>query len=293
MITTNEMGLPEAFVNFVSNVRHNKPGTLSATTLLQGDKQIVLYDRHFDELKQDAADQLWASFGTAFHAIMEKQESNTFKEEAFEVQVGDWKVTGHLDSYDMEKEIIEDWKTTSVWKVIKQNFDEWKAQGLTYAWLIRKAGLNVQKCRFIALLKDHSKAEAKRKSDYPQKPVYIYQFDVTDADIEATEQRIINKIKSVTEAYKMQDDEIPPCTPEERWATETKYAVMKEGRQTAVKLCDDRPSAEAYMANLSPEHYIEERPGEHRRCQRYCPCAEFCNFYHEHVEKLENESASA
>ena len=291
MITTNEMGLPEAFVNFVSNVRHNKPGTLSATTLLQGDKQIVLYDRHFDELKQDAADQLWASFGTAFHAIMEKQESNTFKEEAFEVQVGDWKVTGHLDGYDMEKEIIEDWKTTSVWKVIKQNFDEWKAQGLTYAWLIRKAGLNVQKCRFIALLKDHSKAEAKRKSDYPQKPVYIYQFDVTDADIEATEQRIINKIKSVTEAYKMQDDEIPPCTPEERWATETKYAVMKEGRQTAVKLCDDMQSAEAYMANLPPKHYIQVRPGEDRRCQEYCPCAEFCNYYHEHVEQKEVQSA--
>ena len=291
MTTTNEMGLPEAFVNFVSNVRHNKPGTLSATTLLQGDKQIVLYDRHFDELKQDAADQLWASFGTAFHAIMEKQESNTFKEEAFEVQVGDWKVTGHLDSYDMEKEIIEDWKTTSVWKVIKQNFDEWKAQGLTYAWLIRKAGLNVQKCRFIALLKDHSKAEAKRKPDYPQKPVYIYQFDVTDADIEATEQRIINKIKSVTEAYKMQDDEIPPCTPEERWATETKYAVMKEGRQTAVKLCDDMQSAEAYMANLPPKHYIQVRPGEDRRCQEYCPCAEFCNYYHEHVEQKEVQSA--
>lgn len=291
MTTTNEMGLPEAFVSFVSNVRHNAPGTLSATTLLQGDKQIVLFDRHFGELTQDAADQVWASFGTAFHLIMERQKSNTFKEEAFEVQVDDWKVTGHLDSYDMEKEIIEDWKTTSVWKVIKQNFDEWKAQGLTYAWLIRKAGLNVQKCRFIALLKDHSKAEAKRKPDYPQKPVYIYQFDVTDADIEATEQRIINKIKSVTEAYKMQDDEIPPCTPEERWATETKYAVMKEGRQTAVKLCDDMQSAEAYMANLPPKHYIQVRPGEDRRCQEYCPCAEFCNYYHEHVEQKEVQSA--
>ena len=293
MITTNEMGLPEAFVNFVSNVRHNKPGTLSATTLLQGDKQIVLYDRHFDELKQDAADLVWSTFGTAFHSIMEKQESNTFKEEAFEVQVGDWKVTGHLDSYDMEKEIIEDWKTTSVWKVIKQNFDEWKAQGLTYAWLIRKAGLKVQKCRFIALLKDYSEAEAQRKPDYPRKPVYIYQFDVTDADIEATEQRITNKIKSVTEAYKMPDDDIPPCSPEERWATETKYAVMKKGRQSAVKLCDDQQSAEAYMANLSKEHYIEVRPGEDRRCQKYCPCAEFCNYYHEHVEQKQEEVQSA
>ena len=293
MTTTNVMGLPEAFVNFVSNVRHNAPGTLSATTLLQGDKQIVLYDRHFDELTQDAKDLVWSTFGTAFHLIMEKQKSDTFKEEAFEVQVDDWKVTGHLDRYDMEKEIIEDWKTTSVWKVLKHNFGEWKDQGLTYAWLLKHAGLNVQRCRFIAMLKDWSEAEMKRKPDYPRDPVFIYEFDVTDADLEETDARIRNKIKSVTAAYKMQDDEIPPCSPKERWDTETKYAVMKKGRQSAVKLCDDKQSAEAYMANLSPEHYIEERPGEHRRCQKYCPCAEFCNFYHENVKKPADESASA
>lgn len=292
MTTTNEMGLPEAFVNFVSNVRHNAPGTLSATTLLQGDKQIVLYDRHFDELTQDAADQVWATFGTAFHAIMEKQKSNTFKEEAFEVPVDEWKVTGHLDSYDMEKEIIEDWKTTSVWKIIKQNFDEWKAQGLTYAWLIRNAGLNVQKCRFIALLKDWSKAEAKRNADYPQKPVFIYTFDVTDEDLEATEARIKAKIKSVTEAYKLSDDEIPTCTPEERWTTETVYAVMKPGRKSSVKNFTNKESAEAYMATLPAGHYIETRPGEDRRCQEYCPCAQFCNHYKEHVALKEAEPAT-
>ena len=55
MVTTNEMNMPQAFVNYVSNVRHNPSGTLSATTLLQGDKQIVLYDRHFEEMTQDAA----------------------------------------------------------------------------------------------------------------------------------------------------------------------------------------------------------------------------------------------
>ena len=292
MQITNEMNLPEAFVNFVSKVRHNAPGTLSATTLLQGDKQIVLYDRHFDELTQDAADMVWSSFGTAFHLLMEKQNSNAFKEEAFEVQVDDWKVTGHLDSYDMEKEIIEDWKTTSVWKVIKRNFDEWKAQGLTYAWLIRNAGLNVQKCRFIAMLKDWSEAEARRNADYPRKPVFIYQFDVTDEELEATEARIRAKIKSVTEAYKLSDDEIPTCSPEERWTTETVYAVMKPGRKSSVKNFTDKESAEAYKATLSPEHYIETRPGEDRRCQKYCPCAQFCNHYKECVATKEAEPAT-
>ena len=292
MKITNELGMPEAFVNFVSNVRHNEPGTLSATTLLQGDKQIVLYDRHFDELAEDAADLVWATFGTAFHTVMEKQDDDAFKEEKFEVPVGSWKVTGKCDRYDMEHEIIEDWKTTSVWKIIYGDFKEWKAQGLTYAWLMKQAGLNVKRCRFLALLKDHSKTEAKRKSDYPQKPVFIYEFDVTEADLEETEKRIKAKIESVTQAYKLADDEIAPCSEEERWATATKYAVMKDGRKTALKVCDTMSDAQTYMRDVGGDR-IDVRPGESKRCADYCPCAQFCSFYHECVEQKTEEVQSA
>lgn len=292
METTNVLNMPAAFVNFVSNVRHNAPGTLSATTLLQGDKQIVLYDRHFDELTQDAADLVWATFGTAFHTVMEKQNDDAFKEEAFEVEVAGWKVTGRVDRYDLEHEILEDWKTTSVWKVIYKDFSDWKAQGLTYAWLMRQNGLNVKRCRFVALLKDHSKKDAKIKPDYPQKPVYIYEFDVTEADLEATEARIKAKIKSVTEAYKLADDDIPPCSEEERWATATKYAVMKDGRKTALKVCDSMSDAQLFMQSQGGTR-IDIRPGESKKCADYCPCAEFCNFYHECVEQKADSAQTA
>jgi hypothetical protein len=296
MTTTNKAGLPQAFVNFVSNVRHNRPGTLSATTLLKGDKEIVLYDRHFDELEQDAADLVWASFGTAFHAIMEKQDTEAFKEEAFEVEVEGWKVTGRVDFYDLKNEILGDYKTASVWKVIYGDFADWKDQGLTYAWLMKQHGLNVKRCEFYAFLKDHSKTEAKRKPDYPQKPVYKYAFDVTEADLEVTEARIRAKIKSVKEAYKLGDDDIEPCTAEERWETATKYAVMKEGRKTAVKLCDDGATAEAYIKEIGGNTaglYVQERKGESKKCADYCPCAEFCNFYRDCVKQPESDQESA
>lgn len=278
MIITNEMGLPESFVNFVSNARHNETGTISATTLLKGEKEIVLTDRHFNEITVDASDMVWATFGSAFHLLMEHQEDDSFKEERFEVPVGKYTVTGKVDRYDLEREVLEDWKTASVWKVIYGDFADWKEQGLTYAWLLKQNGLTVKKCRFVALLKDHSKTEAKRKADYPQKPVYVYEFEVTDEELEAVENRIVSKVAKVASAYELTDDKIAPCTAEERWATSDKYAVMKDGRKTALKVCDTKEEAEKLLSELGGTR-IEERKGESKKCADYCPCREFCNFW--------------
>lgn len=278
MIITNEMGLPESFVNFVSNARHNETGTISATTMLKGEKEIVLTDRHFDEITVDVSDMVWATFGSAFHLLMEHQEDDSFKEERFEVPVGKFTVTGKVDRYDLEREILEDWKTASVWKVIYGDFADWKEQGLTYAWLLKQNGLTVKKCRFVALLKDHSKTEAKRKADYPQKPVYVYEFEVTDEELAAVENRIVSKVAKVASAYELEDDKIAPCTAEERWATADKYAVMKDGRKTALKVCDTKEEAEKLLSELGGTR-IEERKGESKKCADYCPCREFCNFW--------------
>lgn len=289
MKITNNANLPQAFVSFVSNVRHNGKKTISATTLLQGDKQIVLTDRHFDEIEEDAADMVWASFGSAFHLLMEKQNDNTFKEEAFEVSIADWKVTGRVDSYDLENEILVDWKTASVWKVIYNDFEDWRRQGLVYAWLMKQNGLNVRRCCFVALLKDHSKSDAKRKPDYPQKPVYIYEFDVTEEALKETENFIKNKVLSVSQSYEKTDDEIVPCSSEERWETLTKWAVMKEGRKTAIRVFENREDAELLLKSLNGGHFLEERKGESKKCIDYCPCCEFCNFYKE-MQKKELET---
>ena len=53
MKVTNKFNLPQSLVNAVSTERHNKEGCVSATTLLQGVKQIVLTNRHWDELEDD------------------------------------------------------------------------------------------------------------------------------------------------------------------------------------------------------------------------------------------------
>ena len=279
MKVTNKLNMPAAFVNAVSTTRHNEAGCFSATTLNKGAKEIILSDRHFDEITVDAADSVWAVWGTAVHALLESQPDNNFHEEYFKVPVSNSFVTGQVDSYDMENGVINDWKTASVWKVQFNDFKDWRAQGLTYAWLLQQSGLEVKKCRFVALLKDHSKTKAKTDSSYPQSPVFIYEFDVTAADMEETAARILAKVQEIESAYELDDDAIEPCSAEERWADGEKWAVMKNGRKTAIKLFDNSADADAMAGEMGNAYYVEHRPAISRKCGDYCNCKDFCNFY--------------
>lgn len=279
MKVTNKLNLPAAFVNAVSTNRHNAAGCFSATTLNKGAKEIILTDRHFDEITVDAADSVWAVWGTAVHALLESQPDNNFHEEKFKVPVCNSFVTGQVDSYDMEHATIFDWKTASVWKVQFADFSDWYKQGMTYAWLLKQSGLDVRHCVFVALLKDHSKSKAAKDASYPQSPVFKYEFDVTDEELQQTEARIIAKVAEIENAYKLGDDDIEPCSAEERWADDEKWAVMKNGRKTAIKLFDNSADADAMAGEMGNAYYVEHRPAISRKCGDYCNCKDFCNFY--------------
>ena len=279
MKVTNRLHLPEAFVKAVSVERHNKAGCYSATTLNKGTKEIILQERHWNEFTVDAADSVWATFGTAVHAIMEKYEDGNFHEEKFDIPVSDSRVTGVVDSYDMERGIINDWKTASVYKIMKADFSDWYRQGMTYAWLLKQNGLDVRRCRFIALLKDHSMTKAETDGSYPQSPVFVYEFEVTPEELAQAGARITAKVKDIEAAELMSDDEIAPCTHEERWADGDKWAVMKNGRKTAVRVFDTEIDAENCAGELGNSHYVEHRPAVSRKCGKYCLCKDFCNFY--------------
>jgi hypothetical protein len=292
MKITNKLNLPFGMVKAVSVERHNADRCISATTLLQGMKQVILTDRHWDDLSDDVSDRIWAIFGTTVHSLMESEGENDFTEQDISFPVKDVTVTGRIDNYDMKNGVICDYKTASVWKVRFNDFDDWYKQGMIYAWLLIKNGFKAEKCRFIALLKDHSKTDASRESNYPQQPVFIYEFDVTFNKLAEIEQFIFGRVEEYIKNVNLADNEIPPCNWEERWEKPTVYAIKKSGRKTAVKLLYTEESADEFLKTLDKNHYIEKRVGESVKCKSYCLCRPFCNFYQENVKSADTTETS-
>ena len=278
MIVHNELGLPQAFINALNLEKHNAEGCYSATTLLKSAREVVLTNRHFDDIEIDVADCVWQIWGTAVHLIFERAGIEGFTEEKFEVPVSNSKVTGRVDLYDLENETIYDWKTASTWKVQFNDFTDWDKQGLIYAWLMKQNGLKVKEIKFVALLKDHSKSKARKDFEYPQKPVVVHTVKATEEALAEIEKYILEKVQAFENAEKLSDAELPLCTKDERWQDNDKFAVMKEGRKTAIKLFESREEAEANMKALGGT-YIEDRIAEPRKCADYCSCCEFCPFY--------------
>jgi hypothetical protein len=290
---TNNYGFPEALVKAITRDRHNKPGQLSATTLLAGTKQILLRDRHWEKLEEDVEDLFWAIYGIAVHKVLEGEGENDFSEELMAHKMDGITITGRIDNYNMKTGEITDWKSASVWKITNNNFLDWRRQGLIYAWLLLKNGFEVKTCKFIALLKDHKKSEARRNSSYPQKPFHVYQFDVTPESLAEIETYLKEKLTEYNRHKEMKDDEIPPCSAEERWDRPTKYAVRKNANKRATRVMDTLEEAEKLAVDMGKDYVVDVRPGESIRCMDYCACSEFCNYYRNNVATAETQEAVA
>jgi hypothetical protein len=291
MKITNRLSLPEGFVKAVSTEKHNAEGCLSATTLIQGVKQIILMDRYWDELEDDVSDRIWAIFGSAVHSLMQSEGEYDFTEQDMAYKLGDITITGKIDNYNMKHGVIDDYKTASVIKVKAGDFEDWFLQGMIYARLLTKNNFPVKRCRFIALLKDHSKTDAMREWQYPQEPLYIYEFPVTAMSLFKIEMYLKDKVREYRRCIELKDDAIPPCTSGERWERPPKFAIMKTGQKRAVRLFDKREDADLLTETKGASHYVEFRRGDSIRCRSYCLCKSFCNFYRESVIAAKPETA--
>lgn len=281
---TNKLNLPEPFVQAASDQREIVDGRYSVTEILKGTREIVLSRRHAAEITEDVSDRIWLIFGTAVHKILEQaQETDSQIKEGFvSTPVRGRMLTGIFDLYDDATGTVTDYKTASVWKVIYNEWDDYRRQLLAYCWILRRIGFDAGKGRIVAVLKDHSKTKASRESGYPPYPVYTVEFDFTEDDFAGFTAWVTEKFAEIERCESLPDDDLPLCTKDERWHKGEKWAVMKKGRKKAVKLYDGREDADIHALEIGG--YVEHREGKDGKCDGYCRCREFCSHYLESRE---------
>ena len=282
MRVTNKFNLPDPIVQAVQKNYKPTPNRYGVTSLLKGSTQTVLERRFNDDITVDASENIWAVFGTAVHKILEQAESeNMLKEYRIEVPAGDdvSTISGVVDLYDLNTDTVIDYKTGSVWKVITNDWEDYRKQIALYAWMLNQKGYPCKRGQIVLFMKDHSKAKAKRERDYPELPVYVKNFVFTSEELQQAHREALERILEIRCLMDTPTDLLPPCDPESRWYTGTKYAVMDGNKKKALRVLDSAEEAEEWMKEHSKGTRVDVRPGEDKRCQDYCNVADFCPFW--------------
>lgn len=287
MPITNALGLPKPFVDAVSRDYKPKPNRYSVTRVLGGTCEAVLQKRHADEADGDVADMVWAIFGSAVHKILEESEESDsqLKENWLSVQVDGYELSGIFDLYDDETKTVTDYKTCSVWKIKFGDYEDWRRQTLLYCWMLRQNGFDARRGEIVALIKDHSKRDARFKASegYPPHPVHVERWEFSDADFEWAERHVRDWFDEVRMQEELEDGYLSPCSEEQRWHKPDKWAVMKKGRKTAIRVYSTKQDAHQRAAGENREakgepYYVEFRRGEDTKCEGYCDVAKWCPY---------------
>ena len=279
---TNRMNLPQGIVHAVRNDPYNSGDCdISVTRLITPPYQRRLMGTV--PQVEDAGDRIWSLLGQATHTILER---------AYPVPVGDeqlsiaefldkhkylverrlftqemgWTVSGAFDAY--ENFTLYDYKVTSVYAVMGEIKKEWEYQLNLLRLLAIRDGIEVRSLTIIAILRDWSKMKARLDRDYPQAQVVPVSIDVWSDD------KALEYLRERVRLHQMTDPE--PCTAVDRWQRGDVWAVMKDGRKSAVKLHNNSNSAGDQRDLLGKGHTVIHRPGEYIRCGNYCSVAASC-----------------
>ena len=286
MKITNLANLPPELVSAVKNDTYSSGGAdYSVTQLIAPAQQVALKKKHANEIVNDAADLMWMLLGRAVHKVIELADvPDSWREQRKSVRVKGLKISGQVDIYNPLTKTITDAKSTSVYRTKDGLPKDWENQLNLYAALWRLNGFPVGKLRVLTLYRDWRQSEALRNKDYPKTAAQAIDVPVWD-QIEAQDylRARISFHESAKNALESGGSEalstVTPCTSRERWATPDRWAVMKKGLKRATKLFESEAEAAEMVANKGEKYFVEERPGEDRRCQNYCDAAPFCNQY--------------
>lgn len=268
---TNRYNLPEPLVRAVRNDKYSRGESDYTVTQLLQPPQISHLIREYG-VEEDVADRIWSLLGSATHSVLERayeEVSGCIVEERFYADILGKKIGGQIDVFDPQCSTLYDYKVTSVWSA--EGKPEWDKQLNMLRYLLYQNGVVANKLTIIPIFRDWVKAKSLIEKDYPVSQCVPIDIPIWPLDTvkEYMEERVREHMQSVPR----------PCTDEERWATIEQWALMKDGRKSAVKLHPTEAAAKKHLARAGSGHVIVHRPKTFKRCENYCPVAPHCKQY--------------
>lgn len=300
---TNRLNIPIPIMAWLITNEYNvrTDNAISVTTLLKSVRQIILGRRYKESNKEvDVSDLVNSRMGTAIHSSIENalEEKNFIKvmseyglnnpealyakitsEKRTDKELLGFTITGQFDlAYNG---YVMDIKSTSTWKYVLGDGDDYIKQMSIYKWL--NQDIITQDVGYICyIFTDWSQVKAMQDSQYPQARIQIKEFPLMS--LYETEQYIREKLDLIKyhEDNNTSDDRLPECSAIERWEEKPVWKYYKDATKLtrSTKNYDNPSEAYRRFHDDGAKGKIIEVKGESKAC-KYCAYINYCNQYEE------------
>ena len=280
MKITNKQNLPAPIVALLSRNYYSKGASqYSVTELMSPPKIRRLREQYDGEMEIDVTKLIASQLGTFMHGKLEAKEVEGYtNEERIFTEVDGVVISGAIDLQQQVEGgvVIIDYKFVKAWSV-KQGKDDWTTQLNIYKWLVESVKrVPVKGLQICAIIKDYSAHDT--SEGYPEAEAVM--IDIPMWDSVTTEAYVRKRLEMHRNAKVNHEfgEELQACTDEERWMSETVFAVKREGRKSAIRLF--KTIEEATELAEKEKGYVETRQGEPKRCTGdFCGVSKWCKQY--------------
>jgi hypothetical protein len=280
MKITNNQGLPAPLVALLARDFYTKGASQYSVTELMSPPKIRRMREQYDEQMEIDVTKLIASqLGTFMHAKLEGKsvEGYTNEDRIFH-SIDAITISGAVDLQEHTDDgiVIIDYKFVKAWSVMRAK-DDWVTQLNIYKWLVETVKKQkVCGLKICAIIKDYTPHST--QENYPEAEAVM--IDIPIWDSVTTETYVRQRLEMHRTAKQAQEfgEDLQACTDDERWMSETIYAVKREGRKTAIRVF--KSIEEANELAEKEKGYVEERKGEPKRCTGdFCGVSKWCKQY--------------
>lgn len=293
---------------------------LSVTSLPQSPRQRWLAIRHARSIIIDPISRFFALYGTMMHATLEKYaKPGDLVEMRLGINVNGVWVHGQADLYEPDTFTLSDYKVTSTESAMYSDHYEHVCQLNVLKYIFELHGYTVNRLRNIYLYRNWTRRDIGRDK-YPEEQIQDLEVPIwTREEVVAY---LNGRVWTHMSAKSMPDDDLPYCSPKERWERPAVWKVFKvdpkTGRpQTRAKhRCDTKEQADGYIGLATVEElqslheknnakvrakktdeellasvssYVKlELPGRPVKCS-FCDSSQFCSQRLSELENYEEE----